>query len=387
MVKKSNSGKTAILVIHGIGEQRPFETLDSFSRGLVEFLRTQKRRFSLKHEIVERRGSAGVTWNESLLQIHPHKGTRSIDIHEFYWAYLTEQRITVPEVLEWVEKTLQGTRRFYRENKELQRKFEKRRKTPIFPLTWVAWALRVVTLLYPLYRLTSLLFKPVLPLLSIKWVAPLWNWLAKNTTWIIVGYIGDIAIYTTTDEKSRKYRIRQQILKECQSQVEAILEDSRYDRVIIAGHSLGSVIAFDTLNRINIKSNLPSGAKLRIDKITGLITFGSPLDKIAFFFREHTTAQEYIRRQIKSHLHSFKAKTLDDQNDDLILSNPIQHNLDDVLWVNYYSKSDPISGHLDFYQIAEEDNVLLDLPEFWGVAHVGYWTHQPFYEDVVARFL
>ena len=55
--------------------------------------------------------------------------------------------------------------------------------------------------------------------------------------------------------------------------------------------------------------------------------------------------------------------------------------------VNYFSREDPISGHLDFYVIPEEDNVLLDIDRFWGVAHVGYWTHPPFYEDIAKRFL
>ncbi|MGC2831755.1 MAG: hypothetical protein WB627_17385, partial [Candidatus Acidiferrum sp.] len=33
------SHRTAMLVIHGIGEQNPYETLDSFARGLFSYLR------------------------------------------------------------------------------------------------------------------------------------------------------------------------------------------------------------------------------------------------------------------------------------------------------------------------------------------------------------
>ena len=118
-----------------------------------------------------------------------------------------------------------------------------------------------------------------------------------------------------------------------------------------------------------------------------MITFGSPLDKIAFFFREHTKAHEYVRRQIRSHLNSFKARALDLQPNDEVLANPITPKLDDLPWVNYYSMRDPVSGHLDFYKIDPKDNVVLDLPERWGVAHVGYWTHEPFYNDIAQRFL
>jgi hypothetical protein len=72
---------------------------------------------------------------------------------------------------------------------------------------------------------------------------------------------------------------------------------------------LGSVIADDTLNRINIAANLKSGKAIPHKKIAGLITL--PPDKIAFFFREHSREAESVRRQIVEHLHSFKAKRLD----------------------------------------------------------------------------
>jgi len=36
---KRRTFKTAILVIHGIGEQDPYETMDSFARGLTDYFR------------------------------------------------------------------------------------------------------------------------------------------------------------------------------------------------------------------------------------------------------------------------------------------------------------------------------------------------------------
>ena len=59
-------------------------------------------------------------------------------------------------------------------------------------------------------------------------------------------------------------------------------------KIIIVGHSLGSVIAFDTLNRITHAANIDQEKWRSVGKIEGLITFGSPLDKLAFSFREHT---------------------------------------------------------------------------------------------------
>ncbi|MFQ5795612.1 MAG: hypothetical protein ACE5JP_11255 [Candidatus Bipolaricaulia bacterium] len=365
-------GRTAFLVIHGIGEQNPFETLDSFSRGLWKYLKSQGMDIEGTHQLAERKGAGGVHWTESFVRLSSPQGEDWIDTHEHYWAYLTEEKISVPEVWQWVDRTLQGTKRFYKEESQLQRP---RR----FPLQRVVRTLR---LFYPMIRLTLFLIShsPYL-----KWLQAIREWIEQLGTPFIVGYIGDIAIYTTMDQKSRHYRVRQQILAESQALLEAILKDEQYDRVIVAGHSLGSVIAYDTLNRLNIKAELPSGVSLPLAKLQGLITFGSPLDKIAFFFREQVGEDQHVRHQIIQHLHSFKVKPLRQDPNPYFLTSPVTPKLDELSWVNYYNNKDPISGRLDFYH--KLDNVYLKLPDRWGVAHGGYWDYKGFYDDIAQRFL
>lgn len=373
-----NPARTAVIVIHGIGEQVPYETLDAFATTFVKCLHNVE----LSHEIITRKDGNGIEWQESFVQID-HEDGPPIDVHEYYWAYLTEGQISIPEVLSWVQQTLEATKKFYQSDVELQKKYEERRGTKKFPLLYVLWLLRAAALVLPFLKLAWLIASPF----SHK---PLDRWLhalLDRFGWIITGYIGDVAIYTTTDEKSKYYRIRQEILKECQALVEEILNDKHYDRVIIAGHSLGSVIAYDTLNRINIETNLNGKNSIPIKKLSGLITFGSPLDKVAFFFREHTRSDQYIRRQILAHLHSFKSKPLDFQKEDHIVRDPLARNLDFIPWVNYYARKDPVSGHLDFYDIKSCDNVELALPQPWGAAHCGYWTSLQFYDDIVTRFI
>lgn len=378
--------RTAFIVIHGIGEQNPFETLDSFTRGLVEELKSQGVPCEASHRITEQKNAQGTEWAESYVRLTPPEGNGSIDIHEYYWAYLTEEKITVTEVWQWVERTLEGTRNFYRENEALVHQYEKDGKVR-FRLERVARDLRRLSLLYPLIRFAISilsLFSRLTPLQVLQRSIDGLKGLLKP---VIVGYIGDIAIYTTMDEKSRFFKLRQQILAHSQALLEAILAGHNYERVIIAGHSLGSVIAYDTLNRLNIKANLPSGSNIPVHKVAGLITFGSPLDKIAFFFREHAGKEQCVRRQIMEQLHSFKAKPLSLAPNAFPLANPLSPKLDGIPWVNYFNDKDPVSGHLDFYKIPDEDNVRLDLPEPWGVAHVGYWGHKPFYADIARRFL
>jgi hypothetical protein len=73
---------------------------------------------------------------------------------------------------------------------------------------------------------------------------------------ILVDYVGDIAVYVNTDEFSSSFSARSQILDGCSQTLSQILRERTdpanpaspyvYDRVLIAAHSLGSVIAYDT---------------------------------------------------------------------------------------------------------------------------------------------
>lgn len=111
----------------------------------------------------------------------------------------------------------------------------------------------------------------------------------------------------------------------------------------------------------------------------------NPLDKTAFFFREHTDKDQYIRRQIIEHLFSFKAKPLDVQNNALNVENTITPKLDSIQWINFYDDLDPVSGHLDFYRV--DDNIKINLGKPWGLAHIGYWSDPHMYARIVEYFL
>jgi len=167
--------------------------------------------------------------------------------------------------------------------------------------------------------------------------------------------------------------------------LESLLAGRQYDRIIIAGHSLGSVIAYDVLNRLNIEANLERAESHLTGALKGLVTFGSPLDKTAFFFREHTAKDQYIRRQIIEHLFSFKAKPLDLQKNDVRVENTIAPKLNSIQWINFYDDLDPVSGHLDFYRV--DENIKMSLGKPWGLAHIAYWSDSQMYARIVEYFL
>src|SRR6202012_1250526 len=78
-----------------------------------------------------------------------------------------------------------------------------------------------------------------------------------------------------------------------------------------AGHSLGSVIAYDTLNELldRARSSNPTSHPVDpgdLDKLRGLITFGCPLNKIFYFSREQLPPAQALRRQLLDVLHGFR---------------------------------------------------------------------------------
>src|SRR5215472_15757461 len=148
----------------------------------------------------------------------------------------------------------------------------------------------------------------------------------------------------------------------------------RYRKVIVAGHSLGSVLAYDTLNALINLDNV-SGREDRRDVVgrtRALITFGSPLDKTAFIFRmQANNDQDWIREQLAASVQP------------LIVSYDA-YRPPSFDWINIWSRMDIISGELNFYDDpARPFNVAPCVqnktdPEarFPLLAHVEYWNNK-----------
>src|SRR2546426_4481011 len=80
MPARSRPARTAILVIHGIGEQNPYETLDSFARGLVQYFASSRP--SAKVSLEPERINHG-DWTEAAVHVDgvDRKSTRLNSSH------------------------------------------------------------------------------------------------------------------------------------------------------------------------------------------------------------------------------------------------------------------------------------------------------------------
>lgn len=241
---------------------------------------------------------------------------------------------------------------------------------------------------------------------------------------VFIDYLADVALYTTADENSAFFATRTAILEEATHRIRVLLGDDRYASVAVAGHSLGSVIGYDAISALRVDAARPrrdseqrirdeirrlaeklppddaaavselvdelAGARPRqftrppsdreIAKLNVFITFGSPLNKVLYFFRTKVKIYETVRAHIVQELHGFR------QVPDLLTRDPTIDDrsrtiADGLRWVNVYSPMDPVSARLVFYSGVHEHRRWFLL---WGKCHLSYWHDPKFFREVLA---
>lgn len=203
------------------------------------------------------------------------------------------------------------------------------------------------------------------------WVVIVWGAAVFISWWcrgFLVQYLGDVAIYVDAYKVDKYFDIRNRIRKLAQHTVEVVYGAKeatnrfQYQRIVITGHSLGSLVAYDALNGLLVADEAVSGGLQIAARTQAFVTSGSPLDKTAFFF------------------HAQPKKTavytaLDSSRQPLIWDKAVRQK---IQWINLYADADIISGHLDYYDSSSCPQQVLNYPDpdaFTPVsAHTQYWN-------------
>ena len=362
---------TAFVVIHGAGPHDPFETLDAFVRGFWDVVEGQNQGSAIRwhHKLQRHKG-----WIENYISLAV-EGRPALDFYEYYWDSYMDHNIDLAGVLDWLDSASEGAEKFYQDRPKLVKKYEE-----LGVELFKDGDFKFGSYLILLGRLGRVL-RAVPVFIRIVEIIP--GLAAK----IVKGAFGDVVIYTESDFRSRNYVIRQRVLGGAVEELRLLLENDDYERIVVVGHSLGSLIAYDALNRINHDMNVAGGIDPNLaTKIVGLVTFGSPLDKIAFFFREGTPEEAFARRQLLAHFHGFKSLGLSEVHEPVPIDNPIEPLLDKARWLNFYHPKDQVAGPLDAYDV--DRNILCDEKKVRSSAqaHEIYWEYDPMYEDIAEEF-
>jgi len=187
----------------------------------------------------------------------------------------------------------------------------------------------------------------------------------------MIEYVGDVVAYVNAHEASEFHDIREAIREVAHDLGAAIYALRRpdnaaapfYSRIVMAGHSLGSVIAYDTLNRLLLEDSWLRQPDV-LTRTAALVTFGSPLDKTAFIFRSQKPVEAEVREALAAGVQP-------------LIAEPGYRQA--IKWFNLWSAQDWISGHLRYYdenppvpawQVSNTEDEYADVPL---LAHVMYW--------------
>jgi len=201
--------------------------------------------------------------------------------------------------------------------------------------------------------------------------------------YFLIEYAGDVAAYISPYKDSKFDEIRTKIQNVGLSVGKTIYgfgEKSptvpEYSKIVVVGHSLGSVLAYDTLNALINLDNVSAehDRKNVVLRTRALITFGSPLDKTAFIFRmQARNDQEWIREQLAA---SAQPLIVDYE----------KYRPTGFDWINIWSRMDIVSGELNYYDVHDDPSKIankkpcvenmIDLKANIPLyAHLQYWNN------------
>lgn len=219
--------KQAVLLIHGIGEQRPMETL----RGFVETVWTTDRSVHHQHAKPGLWSKPDkVSGNFELRRMNTSQNRLGVqtDFFEYYWAHLMEGTM-VSHVLAWARALL------VRWPWAVPR-----------PLRG-AWVLLVALILVVSFFALQTVLPEAWRLVELpKWLTGIVSALvAAIGVPVLNNIVGDAARYLNPAPSNVK---RRQEIRAKGIDLLVKLHKKGYRRIIVVGHSLGSVIGYDILS-------------------------------------------------------------------------------------------------------------------------------------------
>lgn len=230
--------KQAVVILHGMGEQIPMQTLNSFVKsvwttdsnlidpnrpdpntgdartGNVSWAKPDKRNSSTElRRITTERDDAG---NYS-------------DFYEYYWAHLM-QGTTWEHVQTWIKDLLLRNPR-----------------TQVPKRVFHAWLLLwIISLAVIGVTLWGIWPKAEAPRPWIAWIGALLGFgVSAFVSTVLIKRFGDVARYVKAwpPNVAKRHNIRQSGV----DLLDRLIKSGDYDRIVVVGHSLGSIIAYDIL--------------------------------------------------------------------------------------------------------------------------------------------
>jgi len=212
--------RQAVVVIHGIGEQRPMSTLRSFVGHVLPAAEQNRSRLFSKPD------SMSQTFELRRLSAEQSRRRPATDFYEYYWAHHMEGT-KLRHVWPWLRALL------LRSPTNVPRQLR--------VLWFLSWLLATAAIAsFIAYRVA-----PNPASLGSPWLALAFTALFALVQALAINWLGDAARYLSP--LPANIAVRHKIRAEGLALLKQLHESGRYDRIVLVGHSLGSVIGYDIL--------------------------------------------------------------------------------------------------------------------------------------------
>ncbi|WP_442587224.1 hypothetical protein ACSBL2_14375 [Pedobacter sp. AW31-3R] len=237
--------RQAVVVIHGMGEQRPMETLRSFVDGVHARLIADDPNEATAI-VRSKPDSIGDIYETVRLSMSKAKGGSRprTDFYEFYWAH-NMRGTQFKHMFIWLRKVV------FRRVSQVPAHLKK--------LWYTIWGLMILSALTGYFIYPAVVHVKVNPVISAALAAlfPLALPMLISTVRVnFLNYLGDVARYFTPfpDNISERSNIRRQGIQFLKK-LHDIQTQEKVDRIIVVAHSLGAVVAYDLLRLLWTEHN------------------------------------------------------------------------------------------------------------------------------------
>lgn len=228
------NGRIAVVVVHGMGNQFPMDTLREFAGALQP---DGAKAYSSPNRITDEKETRRLSFS-----------TGPYDFFEYYWAHYVEEP-GISEILKWAFRLI----------------FTKKPSARLKNLIWIVRAVVVLLaaavgiLAYYWYHslkadMTAILSVTLWGAGAILFFKFAWNIISSTVLGKINTSVGDVIKYTVPSPKNiaTREQIRKSGIELLKNLHEAKTENGqfKYTKIVLAAHSLGTVVAYDILTSL-----------------------------------------------------------------------------------------------------------------------------------------
>ncbi|AYB33513.1 hypothetical protein [Chryseolinea soli] len=217
----------AVVIIHGIGEQKPMDTLRGFVSSVTRNQGTDGKNiefYSKPDELSNLFELRRLTTASA-----EDEGRVKTDFFEYYWAYNVRDT-KVQQVLTWIWQIL------FRWPWSLPKR--------IRPFHIAIWFIIFASLALILSGYDIPFMGEDQPM----WIGAIGTLLTAMLSYLFTGYVGDAARYTSPSPGN--IAERQKIRKDGIMLLKSLHESNKYEKIILVGHSLGAIIGYDIIRNL-----------------------------------------------------------------------------------------------------------------------------------------